>query len=164
MNMPRPDDSSRQFFRDVLPDDPLVQSRPMFGNVAAFVNGNMFSGLFGDRVFVRLPPDARAELLAVDDASPFEPMPGRPMAEYVVLPGAWRGEPETARQITARLGIPTIGIGSGNDCDGQILVTHDLIGLYPWFTPKFVSPEVQVAEEIRRAARIFAERTRGAVR
>lgn len=69
--------------------------------------------------------------------------------------------PETARQITARIGIPTIGIGSGDGCDGQILVTHDLIGLYPWFTPKFVSPEVQVAEEIRRAARIFAERTRG---
>ncbi len=68
--------------------------------------------------------------------------------------------PETARQITAHIGIPTIGIGSGNDCDGQILVTHDLIGLYPWFTPKFVSPEAQVAEEIRRAARIFAERTR----
>lgn len=69
--------------------------------------------------------------------------------------------PETARQITSRIAIPTIGIGSGNDCDGQILVTHDLIGLYPWFTPKFVSPEVQVAVEIRRAARIFSERTRG---
>ncbi len=69
---------------------------------------------------------------------------------------------EAARQISERLAIPTIGIGSGRDCDGQILVTHDLIGLYPWFTPKFVSPVAQVAEEIRRAARIFAERTRGA--
>jgi 3-methyl-2-oxobutanoate hydroxymethyltransferase len=69
---------------------------------------------------------------------------------------------ETARQITARIGIPTIGIGSGDGCDGQILVTHDLIGLYPWFTPKFVSPAVHVAEEIRRAARIFSERTRSA--
>jgi 3-methyl-2-oxobutanoate hydroxymethyltransferase len=71
---------------------------------------------------------------------------------------------EAARQITDAIGIPTIGIGSGEHCDGQILVTHDLIGLYPWFTPKFVSPEVQVAEEIRRAARIFIERTRGPVR
>ncbi len=68
--------------------------------------------------------------------------------------------PETARQITAQIEIPTIGIGSGTDCDGQILVTHDLIGFYPWFTPKFVSPAVHVAEEIRKAARIFAERTR----
>jgi 3-methyl-2-oxobutanoate hydroxymethyltransferase len=68
---------------------------------------------------------------------------------------------ETARQITAAISIPTIGIGSGENCDGQILVTHDLIGLYPWFTPKFVSPEVQVAEEIRKATRIFVDRTRG---
>jgi 3-methyl-2-oxobutanoate hydroxymethyltransferase len=69
--------------------------------------------------------------------------------------------PDTARQITEAIAIPTIGIGSGEHCDGQILVTHDLIGLYPWFTPKFVSPEVHVAEEIRRAARIFVDRTRG---
>lgn len=68
--------------------------------------------------------------------------------------------PEIARQITNAIGIPTIGIGSGEHCDGQILVTHDLIGLFPWFTPKFVSPEARVGEEIRRAARAFIERTR----
>jgi len=71
---------------------------------------------------------------------------------------------ETARQITAAIEIPTIGIGSGEHCDGQILVTHDLIGLYPWFTPKFVSPVAQVAEEIRRAGRFFIDRTRGGIR
>ena len=68
--------------------------------------------------------------------------------------------PETARQITQALQIPTIGIGSGSHCDGQILVTHDLIGLFPWFTPKFVSPEARVAEEIRRAATAFIRRTK----
>ena len=67
---------------------------------------------------------------------------------------------ETARQIKNAIDIPTIGIGSGEHCDGQILVTHDLIGLFPWFTPKFVSPETRVAEEIRRAATAFIERTR----
>ena len=67
---------------------------------------------------------------------------------------------DIAKQITKAIGIPTIGIGSGEHCDGQILVTHDLIGLFPWFTPKFVSPEARVAEEIRRAARAFIERTR----
>jgi 3-methyl-2-oxobutanoate hydroxymethyltransferase len=67
---------------------------------------------------------------------------------------------ETAKQITNAIGIPTIGIGSGEHCDGQILVTHDLIGLFPWFTPKFVSPEARVAEEIRRAATSFIEQTR----
>ena len=69
---------------------------------------------------------------------------------------------EAARQVTNAIGIPTIGIGSGKDCDGQILVTHDLIGLFPWFTPKFVSPEARVADEIRKAARVFIERTREA--
>ncbi len=68
--------------------------------------------------------------------------------------------PEIAKQITNAIDIPTIGIGSGEQCDGQILVTHDLIGLFPWFTPKFISPEARVADEIRRAARAFIERTR----
>jgi 3-methyl-2-oxobutanoate hydroxymethyltransferase len=67
---------------------------------------------------------------------------------------------DTAKQITEAIGIPTIGIGSGNDCDGQILVTHDLIGLFPWFTPKFVSPAARVADEIRQASIAFIERTR----
>ncbi len=67
---------------------------------------------------------------------------------------------DTARQITAAIEIPTIGIGSGENCDGQILVTHDLIGLFPWFTPKFVSPEARISEDIRRATRAFIERTK----
>ncbi|HZE58723.1 MAG TPA: 3-methyl-2-oxobutanoate hydroxymethyltransferase [Chthoniobacterales bacterium] len=69
---------------------------------------------------------------------------------------------ETARRITEALAIPTIGIGSGSHCDGQILVTHDLIGLFPWFTPKFVSPEARVADDIRRAAQAFIRRTKSA--
>ncbi|MEP6602755.1 MAG: 3-methyl-2-oxobutanoate hydroxymethyltransferase [Spartobacteria bacterium] len=68
--------------------------------------------------------------------------------------------PDLARQISEKIDIPTIGIGSGDQCDGQILVTHDLIGLFPWFTPKFVSPEARVADEIRNATRAFIERTR----
>ena len=68
--------------------------------------------------------------------------------------------PETAKMISQAIAIPTIGIGSGKECDGQILVTHDLIGFFPWFTPKFVAPEAKVAEQIRNAARAFAARTR----
>jgi 3-methyl-2-oxobutanoate hydroxymethyltransferase len=67
---------------------------------------------------------------------------------------------DVARQISEQLTIPTIGIGSGPYCDGEILVTHDLIGLFPWFTPKFVSPEARVADEIRRAVSAFIDRTR----
>jgi len=68
--------------------------------------------------------------------------------------------PDTAKMISQAIQIPTIGIGSGKDCDGQILVTHDLIGLFPWFKPKFVAPEANVAEQIRQAARRFVERVR----
>ena len=71
---------------------------------------------------------------------------------------------ETSKLISGTIGIPTIGIGSGNDCDGEILVTHDLIGMFPWFTPKFVAPAANVAEQIRQAAQVFIERTRNGTR
>src|SRR5438094_2032937 len=60
--------------------------------------------------------------------------------------------PDIAKQITNAIGIPTIGIGSDEHCDGQILVTHDLIGVFPCYHPKFVSPQEQVAHDSRRAA------------
>ena len=69
--------------------------------------------------------------------------------------------PATARRVTAELAIPTIGIGSGADCDGQILVTYDLIGLFPWFQPKFVSPKAQVAGSIRDAVAGYVAATKG---
>ena len=59
--------------------------------------------------------------------------------------------PAVAKEITQRIPIPTIGIGSGPDCDGQILVTPDLIGSFPWFTPKFVKPKMNAAQQIRAA-------------
>ena len=59
--------------------------------------------------------------------------------------------PAVAKEITERFPFATIGIGSGPDCDGQILVTPDLIGTYPWFTPKFVKREMNAAEQIRSA-------------
>jgi 3-methyl-2-oxobutanoate hydroxymethyltransferase len=68
--------------------------------------------------------------------------------------------PTVSKIISARLSIPTIGIGAGLECDGQVLVTHDLIGLFPWFTPKFVKPHGHVSEEIRAAARAFVAETK----
>lgn len=58
--------------------------------------------------------------------------------------------PEVAREITASVSIPTIGIGSGPHCDGQILVTHDLVGTYPWFTPRFIKPWLNAADQMRQ--------------
>ena len=69
--------------------------------------------------------------------------------------------PEVARRITESVKIPTIGIGAGPGCDGQVLVLHDLIGLFPWFTPKFVSSKARVAQAIREAAAEFVRETKG---
>jgi 3-methyl-2-oxobutanoate hydroxymethyltransferase len=63
--------------------------------------------------------------------------------------------PPVAAEISRRVPIPTIGIGSGAECDGQILVTLDLIGLFPWFTPRFVKPQAQTAECIRQTVRAW---------
>jgi 3-methyl-2-oxobutanoate hydroxymethyltransferase len=59
--------------------------------------------------------------------------------------------PPVAKAISEKISAPTIGIGSGPDCDGQILVTPDLTGSFPWFTPKFVKPRVNCAAEIKSA-------------
>ena len=59
--------------------------------------------------------------------------------------------PIVAKEITEKFPFATIGIGSGPDCDGQILVTPDLLGTYPWFTPKFVKQELNAAEQFRAA-------------
>jgi 3-methyl-2-oxobutanoate hydroxymethyltransferase len=59
--------------------------------------------------------------------------------------------PPVAKEISQSILIPTIGIGSGPDCDGQILVTPDLMGTFPWFTPRFVKPRANVAAEIKTA-------------
>lgn len=93
--MPRPDPETEAAFRALVPDDRRVTVRPMFGNVAAFANGNMFTGLFGADLFVRLPEEGRTELEA-NGGSKFEPMPGRAMKEYVVVPEGWREDATTA--------------------------------------------------------------------
>lgn len=66
-----------------------------------------------------------------------------------------------AQEISEAISIPTIGIGSGPDCDGQILVTNDLIGTFPWFTPRFVKPLLNAGEQIRGALRQWKEDVEG---
>jgi 3-methyl-2-oxobutanoate hydroxymethyltransferase len=62
--------------------------------------------------------------------------------------------------ISKKLDIPTIGIGSGTDCDGQILVTTDLLGLQPWFRPSFVKPKADLATPFQSAVKEFIRETR----
>ena len=70
---------------------------------------------------------------------------------------------EVAKLITKTVSVPTIGIGSGRFCDGQVLVLHDMIGLYPNFTPKFAKRYVDVAGMIKQALQNFAVDVRNGV-
>jgi TfoX/Sxy family transcriptional regulator of competence genes len=79
-----------QFGRAVEPL-PDVQTRKMFGYPAAFTGGQMFAGLFQSSMMLRLSAEDRARFVAEHDAKPFEPMPGRVMREYVVVPEAVLG-------------------------------------------------------------------------
>lgn len=82
-------------FSATVADLPGAQLRKMFGNPAAFVNGHLFTGLFGPTWFVRLPDDERASLTAAGGTE-FAPMPGRPMREYVVMPDTIAADPRIA--------------------------------------------------------------------
>ncbi len=62
-----------------------------------------------------------------------------------------------AEKITRKLTIPTIGIGAGPNCDGQVLVLHDVIGLFERFVPKFVKQYVNLKEEALRAVKTYKE-------
>jgi len=90
MQIPKPTPADMERFRALVPDDPRVQVKSMFGNLAAFVNGNMFMGLFGADVGVKLAPDDSDELAALKGAGPFGP-PERPMGGYRTLPPSLDG-------------------------------------------------------------------------
>ena len=75
-----------EIFNDVVPEDKGVDRRKMFGYPCAFKNGNMFMGLHQKNMFLRLSKEDREAFLQLDQASQFEPMPGRIMREYVVIP------------------------------------------------------------------------------
>ncbi len=64
---------------------------------------------------------------------------------------------DLAKDITARLKVPTIGIGAGPYCDGQILVTQDLLGLFERFLPKYVRKYAEMAKETRQACKSYIE-------
>jgi TfoX N-terminal domain len=85
MEMPKPSEDDKEYFRSILPGDPDVEVKPMFGNLGAFVHGNMFAGLFGSSVGVKLAGPDAAELAAVEGAGPFGPAE-RPMGGYLSLP------------------------------------------------------------------------------
>ncbi len=66
----------------------LVERRKMFGGLSLFINGHMFAGVYGNNIALKLGEDDGAKAQTEAGAMPFEPMPGRVMKEYVVLPEA----------------------------------------------------------------------------
>ncbi len=91
-----------QLFDRVLPEAPNFERRKMFGYPCAFVNGNMFAGLFAEQMFVRLPAEERLSMIAGQGAKPLEPMPGRPMKDYIVVPPALLKRETALKALVAR--------------------------------------------------------------
>ncbi len=85
MGWTRPPQGVIDRFQAALPKDPAAEPRRMFGCPCGFVRGNMFAGVFEDRIMVRLSEAERAEVVAQGGA-PFRPRPGMVMKEYVELP------------------------------------------------------------------------------
>jgi TfoX/Sxy family transcriptional regulator of competence genes len=109
--IPRSSKESEALLRSLLPESGEVTIRPMFGNLSAFVGGNMSMGVYGDDLFLRLSEGDRAELLKVKGAALFEPMKGRPMKEYVVVPRSWARDtsklkPWVKRSLEWSSGLP----------------------------------------------------------
>lgn len=95
MEIPKPTDADKESFRSLIPEGAGIEVKPMFGNLGAFVHGNMFAGLFGQAIGVRLSESDRAELTVIPGSGPFGPVE-RPMGGYLSLPASWRDTPEVA--------------------------------------------------------------------
>ncbi len=100
MQLPKPTDSDRARFHALVPEDPRVEVKPMFGNLGAFVNGNMFMGLFGSDIGLKLSA-ADQEALRQGGGGHFGPAE-RPMGGYVTLPAAIAAD-EEARWVASAL-------------------------------------------------------------
>lgn len=94
--MPKASETAKAAFQKLLPRDPAVTTRPMFGNLSGFVNGNMFAGVFGEDLFVRVSDEDQAKIRK-QGGKPFEPMAGRAMAGYVIVPAGWQKKADTSR-------------------------------------------------------------------
>jgi 3-methyl-2-oxobutanoate hydroxymethyltransferase len=94
--------------------------------------------------------DARAAQKIIDDALSLEDAGAfSVLLEAVPAP--------IAKKVTERLNVPTIGIGAGVHCDGQVLVVHDMLGLFDRFTPKFAKRYVNLSEPMLKAFESYRE-------
>ena len=90
-------------FHAALPNDPRVETKQMFGGIAAKVNGHVFAGLFGRSTMIWLPERDRADALALPGAAPFDPMgDGRAKSNKVMLPERMMAKPTELRRWIGR--------------------------------------------------------------
>ncbi|WP_407709198.1 TfoX/Sxy family protein [Arthrobacter nitrophenolicus] len=124
MEMPKASEEDKERFRSVVPDHPGVVVKPMFGNLGAFVNGNMFAGLFGPTIGVKLSDEDRVLLESSERTVPFGPA-DRPMAGYSGLPEVWNEE------------------GDGDDARAKAWVTkaYEFVSTLPAKEPKARAPK-----------------------
>ncbi len=104
MQVPKAREVDKDRFRSVVPVDPRVEVKPMFGNLGAFVNGNMFAGLFGSDIGVKLASRDMAEL-ADAGGGPFGPEE-RPMTGYLTVPPDESAAPWVSRALTYVASLP----------------------------------------------------------
>lgn len=90
-------------FASIIAQFPEAEPRKMFGYPAAFINDQMFFCTFGDAMMMRLSGDDRTKFLKLPDAKLFEPMPGRPMKEYVQIPKQMMESKELNKWLTKSL-------------------------------------------------------------
>ncbi|HYK92589.1 MAG TPA: TfoX/Sxy family protein [Thermoplasmata archaeon] len=97
MKMPKAGSAAVGLFESIVPPDPSVEVRKMFGQPAAFSRGHLFMGVFGDEVFLRLGLEDRAMAGELPGVKPFAPMGGHVMKEYLVFPGAFLRDASNSR-------------------------------------------------------------------
>src|SRR5574341_310237 len=86
MKWKKPSEKMTEFFDAILPGSSKVERKKMFGCPVGFINGNMFMGLHNDKIILKLGENEREGFIREYNAEIFEPMPGRKMREYVVIP------------------------------------------------------------------------------
>ena len=86
MKMEKSPQALIDLFERVTPHAPEVEHKKMFGYPVCFVNGNMWTGLYANTMMMRCGEEMRERAISGHDATIFEPMPGRPMKEYVMVP------------------------------------------------------------------------------
>ena len=102
MQIPKADPEVTKLFEALTPKTPAVVPKKMFGQPAAFANGNLFMGVYGATLFVRLCEPDRMKASSKAGFVAFEPMPGRAMREYWVLPPSVVNDKAEARRWVAR--------------------------------------------------------------